>query len=89
MKRVIPVVGLSLTLPFAGVALAQSVDVNQADAEGLAEAIDGVGEVRSQAIVEYREANGPFPDVEALTEVDGIGPATLEANRDRLSAGSD
>ena len=89
MKRVIRVVGLSLTLPFAGAALAQSVNVNQADAEGLAEAIDGVGAVRSQAIVEYREANGPFPSVEALTEVDGIGPATLEANRDRLTAGSD
>lgn len=89
MKRVISVFGLSITLPLASVALAQSVDVNEADAEALAEAIDGVGEVRSEAIVEYREANGPFPEVEALTEVDGIGPATLEANRDRLTAGSD
>jgi competence protein ComEA len=46
------------------------------------EALPGIGEVRAGAIVTYREANGPFASVDAVTDVSGIGPATLEAIRD-------
>jgi competence protein ComEA len=62
-----------------------TVDLNRASAEHLAAALDGVGAARAQAIVEYREANGPFESVDAVVEVNGVGPATLEQNRDRLS----
>lgn len=73
----------------AGVAVAEEkVDINTADADQLATTLDGVGEVRAQAIVEYRESNGEFPSVAALTSVSGIGPATLESNRDRLTVGA-
>jgi competence protein ComEA len=31
--------------------------------------------------VAYREANGPFIAVDQLTDVKGIGPATVDKNR--------
>jgi len=78
---------LLLALPlFAGAA--ETIDINTADKQQLME-IDGVGEARAQAIIEYREQNGPFASVEELTQVSGIGAATLENNRDRLTAGGE
>lgn len=68
---------------------ASKVDLNSATAAELAEALDGVGEVRAQAIVDYRDANGAFASVGALIEVNGIGEATLEANRERLVVGTE
>ena len=72
-----------------GLAAAQSaVNINEASADELAQVLDGVGEVRAQAIVEYREANGAFPTVGALVDVTGIGETTLERNREQLTVGS-
>lgn len=89
-KLIRPVfVSLSVFTLTAGVALAETVNINRADADTLAEELDGVGDTRAAAIVEYREANGGFSSVDALTEVSGIGPATLEDNRERLSVESD
>lgn len=53
------------------------VSVNAATAAEL-EAVPGIGPVLASRIVAYREANGPFRDVEGLIEVSGIGPRTLE-----------
>lgn len=63
------------------------VDINTADADTLALALDGVGITRAEAIVAYREEHGDFVRVEDLQEVSGIGPATLERNLDRLRVG--
>lgn len=60
------------------------VDINTADADTLALALDGVGMTRAEAIVAYREEHGDFMRVEDLQEVSGIGPATLERNLERL-----
>ena len=81
------VLAMVLALAAGAVVAQEKVDINTADAERLAAALDGVGEVRAQAIVEYRQSNGDFPSVAALTSVTGIGPATLESNRDRLTVG--
>ena len=56
---------LLLTLTVAARA-ADSVDINTATAEMLAEAIDGVGMHKAQAIVRYREQHGPFTSVDHL-----------------------
>ena len=82
------VLAMVLALAAGAVVAQEKVDINTADAERLAAALDGVGEVRAQAIVEYRQSNGDFPSVASLTSVTGIGPATLESNRDRLTVGA-
>jgi len=60
------------------------VNINQADAETIADVLVGVGMSRAQAIVEYREQHGPFQNVDDLIEVKGIGEATLRSNRERI-----
>ncbi|MGV8842876.1 MAG: ComEA family DNA-binding protein [Pseudomonas sp.] len=66
-------------------AVVAKVNLNTADAAMLSQSLLGIGEVKAQAIVAYREASGPFASVDELLEVKGIGAATLEKNRDRLS----
>lgn len=84
MKRII---SLFATLLFAFAStFAWAVDINTADAASLAAELKGVGQERAKAIVEYREANGPFRSVDDLVKVKGIGPALLEKNRDKLAA---
>lgn len=61
------------------------VNVNSASADALAELLTGVGPKKAEAIVAYREANGPFKVVDDLLNVKGIGQATLDKNRDRIS----
>lgn len=61
------------------------VNINTADAQTLAANLKGVGEARAMEIVRYREAYGPFASAEELTEVKGIGPSTLEANRETIT----
>lgn len=61
-----------------------AVNVNTADAAAIAEELNGVGVKKAQAIIEYRNANGNFKTIEALTEVKGIGLKTVEKNRDAI-----
>ncbi len=61
------------------------IDINSADAAAIAAALDGVGLVKAQEIVAYREMFGAFKAVDELMEVKGIGPGTLERNRDRIA----
>ncbi len=77
MFRYMSLLGLLLapTLALAG------VNINVLDAQALAEELDGVGLSKAQAIVDYRDAHGPFMTVDALADVKGIGPAILEKNR--------
>jgi len=57
------------------------VSLNRADAAEL-EALPGIGPATASAIVAHRAQHGPFPTVEALEAVRGIGPAKMEALRD-------
>lgn len=79
---------VSLLMLFATQAFAGPVDINSADAEALAAAIVGIGEKKAASIIQYREANGPFASVDDLVEVKGIGPATIEKNRQNLVVGA-
>jgi competence protein ComEA len=65
---------------------AESIDINTADAATLA-ALDGVGEVKAQAIIAYRNEHGPFKSLEDLANVTGIGAKIIDDNRDRISVG--
>lgn len=61
-----------------------AVNINTADVATLA-SLSGVGESKARAIIDYREANGPFASVEALANVKGIGVRTVEKNADRIA----
>ena len=55
----------------------QKVNINRAEA-WLLEALPGIGKTRAQAIIAYRQQNGPFHHIYELTKVEGIGDTTYE-----------
>jgi competence protein ComEA len=61
------------------------VDINRARVHELA-AIPGIGRRVASSIVLDRVRNGPFPDVDSLVRVDGIGPGRLASWRPFLRA---
>lgn len=56
------------------------ININTATAEELI-TIDGIGEATAAKIIEYREKNNGFSDIEELLNVSGIGVAKLEKIR--------
>lgn len=80
---------LLLLLLFSATAhAAEKVNINTASAADLDRALVSVGPARAQAIVEYRQAHGPFKSVEELVLVKGIGLKTVERNRDLIEVGA-
>lgn len=74
------------TALYAGAAIAapESVNVNVADAQTIAQVLKGVGLSRAQAIVEYRERNGDYRDAYELVNIKGIGERTVEQNEAKI-----
>ena len=62
----------------------QKIDINRAE-PWLLQALPGIGEVKAQAIVGYRNEHGPFKRIEDLLKVSGIGPATFEKLKDYIT----
>ena len=62
----------------------QQVNINEADANTIADILVGVGASRATAIVQYREEHGRFTSLEQLLEVKGIGESTLMDNREKI-----
>ena len=60
------------------------VDLNSADVE-LLKTLPGIGDVRAQAIISYREENGEFTSVDGLLDVNGIGIGTVEKIRELVT----
>lgn len=71
-------------LATTAVAFAGPVNVNKADAATLATQLNGVGIKKAEAIVAYRQENGPFRDIAELAAVKGIGVKLLEINRQNV-----
>ena len=55
----------------------QKIDLNRAEA-WLLQALPGIGEVRAKAIINYRQQNGRFGNINELVKVEGMGTATYE-----------
>ncbi|MCD9919378.1 helix-hairpin-helix domain-containing protein [Klebsiella pneumoniae] len=64
---------------------ATKVSINRASAEQLAQALNGVGLKKAQAIVSYREEYGPFKTLDDLKQVPGMGSALVERNLAHLT----
>ncbi len=79
-RQMFAILALLPVLAWAG-----PVDLNTADAATLARELKGVGPARAEAIVAWREANGPFKSPEDLARVQGIGDRVLEDNRGNLT----
>ncbi len=50
------------------------------------ERLPGIGPARAAAILQEREARGPFSSIEALSRVPGLGPAAVARLRDHVMA---
>ena len=68
----------------ASTAIAGPVNVNTADAKTLARELDGIGKAKADAIVAYRQKNGPFKSADDLAKVKGLGKKLVEQNRANL-----
>ena len=69
------------------VALAEEggkININTASVEELVK-LNRIGPKYAERIVQYREANGPFVSVEDIVMVKGIGPKTLDVNKDVMT----
>jgi competence protein ComEA len=62
-----------------------TVDINRASAQEIAETLQGVGLTKAEEIVRYRDSHGDFQHADELVNVKGIGLNTVEKNRDRIS----
>lgn len=62
------------------------VNINTATAVEL-ESLPGIGPVTAEKIVEYREANGSFSNVEEIQDVPGIGEKTFEGMEGLITVG--
>lgn len=59
------------------------ININTADKTQLM-TLTGIGEVKAESIIDYREANGGFDSIEDITKVSGIGKASFDKIKDRI-----
>ena len=63
------------------------VNINTADVHEFVTNLTGVTEETAQAIIDYRNTNGPFPALESVLNVEGIERDFLNINKDYLHVG--
>ncbi len=85
MLRLTRIFTLLILMLVSGLAAADIINLNTADANSLAKTMDGIGLTKAQAIVAYRDQHGGFSSLEQLLQVKGIGKKTLDRNRDKIS----
>jgi len=61
-----------------------TVNINQASLQDL-ETLPGIGPSLAQAILDYRDLNGVFREIDEIMEVPGIGPAKFEDLKPMIS----
>ncbi|MCM3111353.1 helix-hairpin-helix domain-containing protein [Lederbergia lenta] len=62
----------------------EKVNLNKADNTEL-ETLPGIGPAKAAAIIEYREQNGPYQQIEDLKKISGIGPKSFEKLQNLIS----
>ncbi|MFW2177869.1 MULTISPECIES: ComEA family DNA-binding protein [unclassified Moraxella] len=73
------------TLPNnASPTLPQLININTASEAELTQ-LDGIGAKKAQDIILYREMIAPFATIDDLDKVKGIGTATVQKNKNRIT----
>lgn len=67
-------------------AQSHKININTASASEL-ESLWGIGPVKAQAIIDYRNEHGDFQSIEELMNVPGIKSGIYEANKDLITVG--
>lgn len=62
----------------------QLININRAD-PWLLEALPGIGPAMAKKIIDYRFKNGPFRSKKELMKIEGIGSATFEKLKDKIT----
>ena len=73
---------IRLVTPFAFAD--HNININTAD-KGALMTLTGIGEVKAQAIIDYRNAHGSFQKKEDVMNVKGIGEATYNTIKDHIT----
>ena len=60
------------------------VNINTASSETL-QTLDGIGEAKAKAIIEYRDKNGNFKNIEDIKNVSGIGDSIYEKIKNNIT----
>lgn len=66
---------------------AQKIDINRADL-WLLQALPGIGEIKAQAILDYRQQKGYFHNIEELTKVPGISDSIYAKIKNFITTGN-
>lgn len=81
MKRIL----LAVVIFFALISMSfAAVNLNMASKDEL-DGVKGIGPVKAQAIIDYRQKNGPFKSVDDLKNVNGFGDKTVAKMRSELT----
>ena len=76
---------ISLYVPRKGeTSIPQKIDINRAEA-WLLEALPGIGKITAQAIVDYRNKNGPFTRTEDILKVKGVSEGIFAKIKDYIT----
>lgn len=82
------VIALTLAvIPIYSTAQDNKIDINTAGTEDLIK-LEKIGPALAERIIEYREANGPFKNIEEIKNVKGIGEQTFEMIKDKITVGT-
>jgi competence protein ComEA len=60
------------------------ININTASKEILMQ-LPGIGEIKAQAIIDFRNQHGPFTELEQIQDVSGIGTVTFENLKDLIT----
>ena len=66
--------------------VSDKININEASLEEL-DKLPGIGPAYAQKIIDYREQNDGFKNVEDLEKIKGIGSKTMEKLRDLVTVG--
>lgn len=83
-------VSFLLALAFISVVVAsqvvatEKININTATLEELM-SLKGIGDAKAEAIIEYREAHGPFKCIDDLKNVKGIGDKIFDSIKSEIT----